>query len=77
MSIIDDKTPIIFDQVDKIGSDFQKMFKTEFSSMKISAKPSVSVNFCKFHFFSRGEGGVERFPLWTGIGLKHSLPSIF
>ena len=35
MSIIDDKTPIILDRIDKIGSGFQKMFKTKFGSMKI------------------------------------------
>ena len=42
MSIIDDKTPIILDRIDKISSDFQKMFKTKFGSMKNSAKPTVS-----------------------------------
>ena len=54
MSIIDDKTPLIFDWIDKIGSNFQKMFKTKFGSMKISAKITVLVDFRKFHFFSSG-----------------------
>ena len=60
MSIIDDQTPIILDRLDKIASYFQKMFKTKFAkfgSMKISAKPTVLVNFHKFHFFSRRERG--------------------
>ena len=57
MSIINDKTPIIFDQIDKISSDFQKMFNIKFGSMKISAKPTVVVKFCKLHFFSREERG--------------------
>ena len=52
MSMVDDKTPIILDRIDKIGSDFQKMFNTKFGSMKISAKPTVLVNFCNFYFFS-------------------------
>ena len=47
MSIIDDKAPIILDFIGKIGSDFQKMFKIKFGLMKISAKPTVLVNFCK------------------------------
>ena len=55
MSIIDDKTPIILDRMDKIGSDFQKK-KTKFGSMKISSKPTVLVDFCKFHFFPEGGG---------------------
>ena len=42
-STIDDKTPKILDRIDKIGSDFQKMFKTKFGLMKISAKPTVLV----------------------------------
>ena len=60
MSIIDDKTPIIFDRIDKIGSDFQKMFKTKFDLMKISTNPIISVNFSKFYIFTgsgRGRGG--------------------
>ena len=51
MPITDDKTPIILDRIDKINSAFQKMFKTKFVSMKISAKPTVLTNFYKFHFF--------------------------
>ena len=54
MSIIDDKSPIILDWIDKVGSDFQKMFKIKFGLMKISAKPTVLVNFCKCYFFSWG-----------------------
>ena len=58
MSIIDDKTPIIFDRIDKIGSDFQKMFKTKFGLMKISTNPTISVNFSKFYIFTgSGRGG--------------------
>ena len=49
MSIIDDKTPIIIDHIDKIVSDFQKRFKTKVASKKISTKPRVFVHFCKFH----------------------------
>ena len=55
MSVIDDKTPIILEWIDKIGSDFQKIFRNKFGSMKIPAKPTVLVNFRKFrkfHFFS-------------------------
>ena len=58
MSIIDDKAPIILARIDKIGSDFQKIFKTKFDSRKISAKPTALVNFCKFHFFP-GKVGVD------------------
>ena len=50
MSTINDKTLIIFDRIDKIGSGFQKIFKTKFDSMKVSAKATVSVNFCKYYF---------------------------
>ena len=57
MSIIDDKAPIIFDRIDKIGSDFQKMFKTKFGLMKISTNPAISVNFSKFYFYREWEGG--------------------
>ena len=35
MPIIDHKTPIMLDRIDKIGSDFQKMFKTKFGLLKI------------------------------------------
>ena len=54
MPIIDDKTPIIFDRIDKIDSDFQKMLKTKVCSMKISAKHAVLLNFCNFQIFFRG-----------------------
>ena len=57
MSIIDDKAPIIFDWIDKIGSNFQKMFKTKFGLMKISTNPAISVNFSKFYFYREWEGG--------------------
>ena len=57
MSIIDDKAPIIFDRIDKIGSNFQKMFKTKFGLMKISTNPAISVNFSKFYFYREWEGG--------------------
>ena len=33
MSIIDDKASIILDRIDKIGSDFQKIFKTKFECL--------------------------------------------
>ena len=56
MSIIDDKAPIIFDRIDKIGSNFQKMFKTKFGLMKISTNPAISVNFSKFYFYREWEG---------------------
>ena len=59
MSIIDDQTPIILDRLHKMASYFQKMFKTKFAKygwIKISVKPTVLVNFHKFHFFSRREG---------------------
>ena len=50
MSIIDDKTPIILYQIDKIGSGFQKMFKTKLGSMKsiklISQKPVFQKGDC-------------------------------
>ena len=61
MSIIDNKTPIIIDRIDKIGAAYQKMFKTKFGLIKISAKPTILVKFYKFHFFSRG--GVDFTPL--------------
>ena len=64
MSITDDNTPIILDQIDQINSDFQKMFKTKFGWMKLSANFIVLVNFCKFYFFSRGKG--ERESLGVG-----------
>ena len=51
MSIIDDKTSIIFDPIGKIGSDFQKISKTKFRSMKILAKSTVLIIFYEFHFF--------------------------
>ena len=57
MSIIDDKAPIIFDRIDKIGSNFQKMFKSKFGLMKISTNPAISVNFSKFYFYREWEGG--------------------
>ena len=71
MSITDDKTPIIIDRIVKIGAAYQKMFKTKFGLIKISAKPTILVKFYKFHFFSRG--GVDFTPpppfpsRWTGI----------
>ena len=58
MSIIDNKTHIILDRINKIGSGFQKMFKTEFGLMKISAGPTVLVNF---------QGGIP--PPSTGVRL--------
>ena len=35
MPIIDHKTLIMLDSINKIGSDFQKMFKTKFGLLKI------------------------------------------
>ena len=46
MSVIDEKKPMIFYWIDKIDSDFQKMFKTKFGLMKISAK--LTYSFSKF-----------------------------
>ena len=75
MSIIDDKAPVILDWIDKIGSDFQRMLKTKFGPRRISAKPTVLVNFCKFLLFSSGGGGdfnpppPSPFPR-TGVGRK-------
>ena len=67
MSIIDDKALIIFDRIDKIGSNFQKMFKTKFGLMKISTNPAISVNFSKFYFYREwegvGGGGGRLYPL--------------
>ena len=62
MSIIDDKAPVILDWIDKIGSDFQRMFKTKFGPRRISAKPTVLVNFCKFQLFFTGGGGILTSP---------------
>ena len=47
MSIVDDKTPIILDWIDKISSDFQKMFKTKFGSW-FDEIFSQTYNFSKF-----------------------------
>ena len=72
MSTIDDKTPIFLDWIDKIGSDFKKMFKTKFGSMKISAKSTVLVNFCKFYFFAKGGEWIDFTPS-TRIGLREHM----
>ena len=44
--MVDDKTPTMFDRVDKIGPDFQKTFRSKFDSIKILEKTTISVNFC-------------------------------
>ena len=49
--MVDDKTPTILNQVDKIGLDFQKTFGSKFDSIIILVKTTILVNFCKFHFF--------------------------
>ena len=36
MSIVNDKTPIILNQINKTGLDFQKRFKTKFSLINFS-----------------------------------------
>ena len=46
MTMVDDKTPAMFDRVDKIGPDFQKTFRSKFDSIKILEKTTISVNFC-------------------------------
>ena len=49
--MVDDKTPTILNQVDKIGLDFQKTFGSKFDSIIILVKTTILVNFCRFHFF--------------------------
>ena len=71
MSITDDKTPIIIDRIVKIGAAYQKMFKTKFGLIKISAKPTILVKFYKFHFFSRGGVDFTPPPPSPHVGLEY------